>query len=117
MISVLFAAMISLAVCLIGTPLAIRIFRSLGYGQLIRDDGPTTHHTKRGTPTMGGTVIILATLIGYLSGHLVTLRGFTASAVLVLGLMSGLGNRRRTRKPLAQRVRDVPQFARGGRCG
>ncbi len=27
-----------------------------GYGQEIRDDGPTSHHTKRGTPTMGGVV-------------------------------------------------------------
>ena len=33
-----------------------------GYGQEIRDDGPTSHHTKRGTPTMGGVVIILATV-------------------------------------------------------
>ncbi|MDX6230062.1 MAG: phospho-N-acetylmuramoyl-pentapeptide-transferase, partial [Frankiales bacterium] len=91
MISVLYAAMVSLAVCLIGTPLAIRIFRNAGYGQLIRDDGPTTHHTKRGTPTMGGTVIITATLVGYLCAHLFSLRGFTASALLVLGLMTGLG--------------------------
>jgi phospho-N-acetylmuramoyl-pentapeptide-transferase len=91
MISVLYAAMVSLAVCLVGTPVAIRLFRSAGYGQLIRDDGPTTHHTKRGTPTMGGTVIITATLVGYLCAHLFALRGFTASALLVLGLMTGLG--------------------------
>jgi phospho-N-acetylmuramoyl-pentapeptide-transferase len=91
MISVLFAALVSLAVCLVGTPLAIRIFSNAGYGQLIRDDGPTTHHTKRGTPTMGGTVIITATLVGYLLAHAIALRGFTASALLVLGLMSGLG--------------------------
>jgi phospho-N-acetylmuramoyl-pentapeptide-transferase len=91
MIRVLIAAMISLAVCLIGTPVAIRVFRNAGYGQLIRDDGPTSHHTKRGTPTMGGTVIILATLVGYLSAHLYELTGFTASALLVLGLMAGLG--------------------------
>ena len=38
-----------------------------GYGQLIRDDGPTTHHTKRGTPTMGGVVIIARALAGYAS--------------------------------------------------
>ena len=37
-----------------------------GYGQLIRDDGPTSHHVKRGTPTMGGLVIIAAVLLGYL---------------------------------------------------
>jgi phospho-N-acetylmuramoyl-pentapeptide-transferase len=91
MISVLLAAMISLAVCLVGTPVAIRIFRNAGYGQLIRDDGPTSHHTKRGTPTMGGTVIITATLIGYVCAHLPSMHGFTASALLVLGLMTGLG--------------------------
>ena len=41
-----------------GTPAAIRVLVKRGYGQFIRDDGPTTHHTKRGTPTMGGIVII-----------------------------------------------------------
>src|SRR5436305_11261351 len=89
--NVLVAALVSLIVSLLGTPFAIRFFRSRGYGQLIRDDGPTTHHTKRGTPTMGGTVIIAATVIGYLVAHAVFLLGFTASGVLVLALMTGLG--------------------------
>jgi phospho-N-acetylmuramoyl-pentapeptide-transferase len=89
--AVLLAALVSLGTSLLGTPGAIRLFRSRGYGQLIRDDGPTTHHTKRGTPTMGGTIIILATLLGYGVAHIVDLQGVTASAVLVLGLMTGLG--------------------------
>ena len=89
--NVLVAALTSLVLSLLGTPFAIRFFRARGYGQLIRDDGPTTHHTKRGTPTMGGTVIIAATVIGYLVAHAVFLRGFTASGVLVLSLMTGLG--------------------------
>src|SRR3954469_5834234 len=89
--NVLVAALVSLVVSLMGTPFAIRLFRARGYGQLIRDDGPTTHHTKRGTPTMGGTVIILATMLGYVVAHAVFLRGFTASGLLVLGLMTGLG--------------------------
>jgi phospho-N-acetylmuramoyl-pentapeptide-transferase len=89
--NVLVAALASLIVSLLGTPFAIRLFRARGYGQLIRDDGPTTHHTKRGTPTMGGTVIIAATITGYLAAHVVFLRGFTASGLLVLGLMAGLG--------------------------
>ncbi len=88
---VLVAALVSLVVSLMGTPAAIRGFRSRGYGQLIRDDGPTSHHTKRGTPTMGGTVIIAATLLGYAVAHLFTLNGPTASALLVLMLMTGLG--------------------------
>jgi phospho-N-acetylmuramoyl-pentapeptide-transferase len=89
--NVLVAALVSLIFSLAGTPIAIRALRAKGYGQLIRDDGPTTHHTKRGTPTMGGTVIIAATLAGYLAAHLVFLRGVTASGLLVLMLMTGLG--------------------------
>jgi phospho-N-acetylmuramoyl-pentapeptide-transferase len=89
--NVLVAALVSLIVSLLGTPFAIRLFRARGYGQLIRDDGPTTHHTKRGTPTMGGTVIIAATLFGYAVAHLAFLRGVTTSGLLVLMLMTGLG--------------------------
>src|SRR5690348_4597326 len=62
-----------------------------GYGQFIRDDGPTTHHTKRGTPTMGGAVIIAAALVGYGIAHLATWWTPTMSGVLVLFLMTGLG--------------------------
>jgi phospho-N-acetylmuramoyl-pentapeptide-transferase len=85
------AALVALVISLVGTPFAIRSFRRHGIGQLIRDDGPTSHHTKRGTPTMGGTVIIAATLLGYAAAHLVFLSGFTASGLLVLALMTGLG--------------------------
>lgn len=74
-----------------GTPAAIKVLVRRGYGQFIRDDGPTSHHTKRGTPTMGGTVIILAVVASYFTTHLVTQRSVTVSALLVLGLMTGLG--------------------------
>ena len=58
--AILLSGGLSLVFTLLGTVLAIRVFVRHGYGQLIRDDGPTTHHTKRGTPTMGGTVIIIS---------------------------------------------------------
>ncbi len=70
---VLLAASIGLIFSLFGTPVAIRLLVRQGYGQLIRDDGPTSHHTKRGTPTMGGAVIILATLVAYVGAHVLTL--------------------------------------------
>ena len=93
--SILVAAMSSLLVSLLCTPAVVRLFRRRGYGQEIREDGPSSHATKRGTPTMGGVVIIAATLIGYTVAHLLVLdqpgRGPTASALLVLGLMTGLG--------------------------
>jgi phospho-N-acetylmuramoyl-pentapeptide-transferase len=89
--TVLIAAAVSLVFSLFGTPLYIRFLVRRGYGQFIRDDGPTSHHTKRGTPTMGGAVIIGAALTGYAVAHTVTLRPATVSGVLVLFLMSGLG--------------------------
>jgi phospho-N-acetylmuramoyl-pentapeptide-transferase len=88
---VLLAAVVALAISLLGTPVAIRWLRMRGYGQLIRDDGPTMHHTKRGTPTMGGLVLIIATGLGYFSAHALNGDGPTASGLLVLFLMVGLG--------------------------
>jgi len=88
---VLLAASLGLIVTLFGTPVAIRVLVGRGYGQLIRDDGPTSHHTKRGTPTMGGAVIIFGALLGYFGAHLITLRDTTVSGLLVLFLMTGLG--------------------------
>ena len=89
--SVLIAALTSLLVAVLTTPAVIRFFRHQGYGQEIRDDGPQSHRSKRGTPTMGGTVIIVATLVGYLVAHLARENGPTASGLLVLGTMTGLG--------------------------
>jgi phospho-N-acetylmuramoyl-pentapeptide-transferase len=89
--TVLIAAAVALVCSLFGTPLYIRFLVARGYGQFIRDDGPTGHHTKRGTPTMGGAVIIGATLLGYAVAHGATMWEPTMSAVLVLFLMTGLG--------------------------
>ncbi|GAA3618012.1 phospho-N-acetylmuramoyl-pentapeptide-transferase [Marihabitans asiaticum] len=89
--AVLIASVVSLVVALFGTPMFIKYLVRQGYGQFIRDDGPTSHHTKRGTPTMGGAVIIAATLIAYAAAHLLTWSAPTASGILVLLLMTGLG--------------------------
>jgi phospho-N-acetylmuramoyl-pentapeptide-transferase len=90
-IGLLVGATTAFLVAIIGTRVAIRILVAKGYGQLIRDDGPTAHHVKRGTPTMGGTVIMIAVVAGYVAAHLVQLSPPSASAVLVLFLMTGLG--------------------------
>ena len=82
---------LALMVSLLGTPLFIRFLVKRQYGQFIRQDGPTAHFTKRGTPTMGGVVIIAATLVGWVGGMLLTASRPSASAALVLFLMTGLG--------------------------
>jgi phospho-N-acetylmuramoyl-pentapeptide-transferase len=73
------------------TPIFIWLFRKLNWGQFIRDDGPESHHTKRGTPTMGGLVIILASVTGYFSGKLLNGETPSISALLVILAMVGLG--------------------------
>jgi phospho-N-acetylmuramoyl-pentapeptide-transferase len=88
--TILLSAAVSMAVALFGTPVAIRIFTKRGLGQEIRAEGPA-HQGKKGTPTMGGTVIIVASLIGYLVGHIFTREPMSASGLLVLFLMTGMG--------------------------
>jgi phospho-N-acetylmuramoyl-pentapeptide-transferase len=89
--AILLGGGLALLISLLGTRVAIRAFTTLGYGQEIRDDGPTSHHTKRGTPTMGGVVIVLATVVGYFLAKLITLDAPSASALLLLFLFVGCG--------------------------
>jgi phospho-N-acetylmuramoyl-pentapeptide-transferase len=90
--ALLTAGALSLAFTLFLTPLFIRLFIRLGWGQFIRDDGPQSHHVKRGTPTMGGIIFILGTLFGYfVATLLVSDEKPTASGMLVLFMMVGLG--------------------------
>jgi phospho-N-acetylmuramoyl-pentapeptide-transferase len=88
---ILIAGAFALVFALFGTKVLIRILAGKGYGQIIRDDGPSSHHTKRGTPTMGGIIFILAAVFGYLIAHLITGNSVTASALLVMGLVVSLG--------------------------
>ncbi|MGW3664214.1 phospho-N-acetylmuramoyl-pentapeptide-transferase [Streptomyces sp. NPDC005141] len=88
---ILFAGVIGLFLTLVGTPLLIKLLARKGYGQYIRDDGPREHHSKRGTPTMGGIAFILATIIAYFLSKVITGYAPTFSGLLVLGLMAGMG--------------------------
>ncbi len=47
---------------LLGPPI-IRLLHARGVGEVIRADGPSSHQTKRGTPTMGGLIILACTLL------------------------------------------------------
>ena len=88
---IVFAGAFSILLSFIFTPTLIRLLAKRGVGQMIRDDGPKSHHVKRGTPTMGGIVLIASTIIAYFASHLFTGVGITASALLVMALIVGLG--------------------------
>jgi len=89
--AVVAAGALGLVVSLFATPLFIRYLRRKQFGQFIRQDGPESHHTKRGTPTMGGLVIIVATLVGWVGANLFTGRTPNISSILVVFLIVGLG--------------------------
>src|SRR6476660_8360806 len=92
---ILIAVAIALAVSILLTPALIRLFTRQGFGHEIREDGPPSHKTKRGTPSMGGVAILAGIWAGVRGTHLVGRAlggdGPSASGVLVLGLATALG--------------------------
>ncbi|KEP72362.1 phospho-N-acetylmuramoyl-pentapeptide-transferase, partial [Microbacterium sp. SUBG005] len=85
------SAAISLAFTLFLTPVFLRWFRKWGWGQVIRTPENVhnpSHGAKRGTPTMGGTIFISGTIVGYyrlLCRQQPAHRVRSARAVLMLG--------------------------------
>jgi phospho-N-acetylmuramoyl-pentapeptide-transferase len=56
------ATLTALAISLLAGPLVIRKLTTYKIGQAVRNDGPQTHLTKAGTPTMGGALVLLSIL-------------------------------------------------------
>ncbi|OGL45346.1 MAG: phospho-N-acetylmuramoyl-pentapeptide-transferase [Candidatus Schekmanbacteria bacterium RBG_13_48_7] len=57
------ASLTALMISFVFGPRLIKYFKSMQFGQMVRDDGPQTHLKKEGTPTMGGILIIIAILV------------------------------------------------------
>jgi phospho-N-acetylmuramoyl-pentapeptide-transferase len=90
-IPILVAGAVGLAVTLLGTPVAIRVFRVWGWGQRIREDGPHTHFEKVGTPTMGGIVMLAALVIAYLATRPTIAAGITFSPAGLALILAAVG--------------------------
>ena len=90
----LIAAAVSMMVSLFGTKLLLKLLTEHRIGQPIRSDGPEGHHTKAGTPTMGGVAIVSGTVLGYVIsdffGGIYTLRGIFVLLCIVGGGAVGL---------------------------
>ncbi|MFP4635341.1 MAG: phospho-N-acetylmuramoyl-pentapeptide-transferase [Nitriliruptoraceae bacterium] len=89
MIALLLGGAVALVASLLGTPLVSSYFRERGFGQPIREEGPKTHQSKAGTPTMGGTAIVLAAVLAFVIAHLVGPR-LTVAGLLVMGTFVGM---------------------------
>ncbi len=60
------ALLTALVICFIFSPWFIRKLKNRQIGQVVRDDGPKSHFSKAGTPTMGGGLIVFSILISVL---------------------------------------------------
>jgi len=78
--------LLSFALVVILMPPYIRLLRFLGFGKQIRQEGPSTHVVKLGTPTMGGLLII-----GVVAVLAVMLGALDASTYSPLAALVGVG--------------------------
>jgi phospho-N-acetylmuramoyl-pentapeptide-transferase len=90
-IALVAAGGVALLVSLIGTPVLIRAFSARGIGKTIQEDLPQGHTTKAGTPTMGGIMIVAATLTGYVIGHGRAGAYFTVTGLITVLTIVGAG--------------------------
>src|SRR6202171_6690625 len=87
------ASLTALLIALVLGPWVIQKLRELQIGQFIREEGPKSHQSKAGTPTMGGVLIVGSTIIptllwGDLENSYMWLGVFT---MLVLGMIGFVG--------------------------
>jgi len=78
---ILIAGMAAMLICIFLGPKFIEAIRLREFGQQIREDGPTEHHAKAGTPTMGGLIIFVAISVPYL-----VLSGLDTQSLAVFGV-------------------------------
>jgi len=111
------AALTALVISFVLGPYVIRSLAEKQIGQQIRDDGPVSHSSKAGTPTMGGTLIILALflstiLLADILNPYVLMALFVTVGFGVVGFMDDyLKLSRKNSKGLSATTKLLAQFA------
>jgi phospho-N-acetylmuramoyl-pentapeptide-transferase len=110
-------ALTALVISLVLGPRVIRWLQAKKIGQTVRDDGPGTHLTKAGTPTMGGVLILVAIAAGTLlwgdlsSPYIWTVLGVTLAYGLIGFIDDYRKLTRRNPKGLSARAKFLGQTA------
>ena len=91
LLKILVAAVVAFVISAVIGKFLVPALRRWKAGQSIKEDGPTWHMSKQGTPTMGGLMFILATIIVVLvvNGPAILSRDWTSVIVLVFALVFG----------------------------
>jgi phospho-N-acetylmuramoyl-pentapeptide-transferase len=113
----IYAAITALLIAFLLGPWLIRVLRDRQIGQTIRRDGPESHLSKEGTPTMGGILIVLATVIptllwANLTSHYIWIAVFVTFGFGGIGFIDDYRKViRKDAKGLSPRGKLVAQFA------
>lgn len=88
----IYAAVTALVLSFLIGPYLIEKLRVLKFGEVVREDGPASHFSKAGTPTMGGAIILLIVLVtvllwGNLSNPYVWVMVFVTAGMGLIGLL------------------------------
>ena len=107
------ASLTALLIAMVFGPWMIRRLRQLQIGQFIREEGPKSHQSKAGTPTMGGVLIVSSTVIptllwGDLENAYVWLAVFT---MLVFGAIGFLDDYSKVMKRRNLGLTGIRKFA------
>ncbi|ABS34980.1 phospho-N-acetylmuramoyl-pentapeptide-transferase [Clostridium botulinum] len=60
---IVYAVLLAFLISILGGPILIPLLHKFKFGQNIREEGPESHRKKAGTPTMGGVIFILSSII------------------------------------------------------
>ena len=63
MSEIIYSVLVAFVISILIGPILIPLLHKLKFGQSIREEGPKSHQKKAGTPTMGGIIFILATIL------------------------------------------------------
>jgi phospho-N-acetylmuramoyl-pentapeptide-transferase len=85
----IYGGLTAFLICFLCGPFVIKKLTSMQIGQYIQHDGPASHHSKKGTPTMGGILILFSLLVstilwGNFSNHYT---GIILISLLLFGLI------------------------------
>jgi len=89
-LTALFPILIAFIIAVIVGPIFIPLLKRLKFGQSIRAEGPQSHLKKSGTPTMGGVIFLLSTLITTIIG-LIFWDNFELNSTLLMLLLPLFG--------------------------
>ncbi|MEZ4454527.1 MAG: phospho-N-acetylmuramoyl-pentapeptide-transferase [Nannocystaceae bacterium] len=114
---ILAATLTALILSLVLYPWFIRTLQKIQLGQVVRDDGPQSHFSKRGTPTMGGSLILFTLIIptvlwSDMSNRFVLLATAVTAGYGVIGFIDdALKVRRKSSGGMPAKVKFLSQLA------